>query len=248
MCVIVMKPIGVNLPSEKVLRECWDANPDGAGFAVSSQGNAPQYFKGFMTFESLMATVTWYDVTSNAILIHFRIATHGGINQGHTHPFPLVNDFEEMRKLEGSHECVVAHNGVFHIATPDSHSDTMQAISEMGNDPTMWWNCNYNVVSGSKLAILRSNGEYELLGYWMCDGGIFYSNQTYKWLGMRYTTAKVAKTEPATGSVTEISPEEFDSWTDTRNLWETGVSQLPSKSPHFYRWRRNRKNDNSYVH
>lgn len=221
MCVIVMKPIGAALPDTETLFDCWEENPDGAGFAVSSfECDKPYYEKGFMTFESFMDAVSWYDVTSNALVLHFRIATHGGVIPGHTHPFPLVTDIDAMRELKGDHECIIAHNGIFKIASPASHSDTMQAISEMGSDPVKWWANNPQITTGSRMAVLFGHGEYKLLGTWETEDGIFYSNLNHCYKNVYPSFTETVKANPSQDEIADYydsidyaaDPEEYREW------------------------------------
>ena len=37
MCVAIYKPANVKTPSLDTLKRCWDANPDGAGFALTGE-------------------------------------------------------------------------------------------------------------------------------------------------------------------------------------------------------------------
>ncbi len=50
MCVILVKEKGIELPTKKVLKCCWERNPDGAGFMFNDYGKVI-IMKGFMTFE-----------------------------------------------------------------------------------------------------------------------------------------------------------------------------------------------------
>ena len=51
MCVAIYKPENVQTPSLDTLKRCWDANPDGAGFALLTGGDkyAIEIHKGYMT-------------------------------------------------------------------------------------------------------------------------------------------------------------------------------------------------------
>ena len=39
MCVAIYKPENIQTPSLDTLKKCWDANPDGAGFALCTGGH-----------------------------------------------------------------------------------------------------------------------------------------------------------------------------------------------------------------
>ena len=49
MCVIVEKEKGKAVPENSVLKDCFQANPDGAGFAFARDGRV-EIRKGFMTW------------------------------------------------------------------------------------------------------------------------------------------------------------------------------------------------------
>ena len=80
MCVAIYKPAGIETPSLDTLKQCWDANPDGAGFALRTEGEySIGIHKGYMTWKQFVAAYEKYrlaDFTGD-LLLHFRIATHG---------------------------------------------------------------------------------------------------------------------------------------------------------------------------
>ena len=51
MCIIVYKPIGIDLPDKKTLETCFENNPDGAGF-MYRKGREIRIRKGYMNFLS----------------------------------------------------------------------------------------------------------------------------------------------------------------------------------------------------
>lgn len=227
MCVIIVKPIGATLPSNSVLKDCWEANPHGAGFAVSPLDANPFYHKGYMTFESFMDSMQWHDIVESALVLHFRIATHGSVSKANCHPFPLTDDISAMRKLKGNHTCILAHNGIFSISTPKTHSDTMQAISEMGDSPELWWLAHPHIVRGSKLAILRPYGEYKLLGQWEASDGCFYSNLNHE-AQLYYPQYRVTQTTDMLDLPATMSDEEFDDMDAQRDPWNGFLGKTPS--------------------
>ena len=114
MCVAVIKPKGAELPTESELLNCFNNNPHGAGY-MYIDNNQLHIKKGFMDFKSCYDSFHNENFTvDDAVFIHFRIATHGLIDGGNTHPFPLTQDTDLMRKTD----CVfngfgMMHNGVF---------------------------------------------------------------------------------------------------------------------------------------
>ena len=134
MCVAIFKPKNVQVPDRNTLNRCFDKNPDGAGFAIY-RNNKIEIHKGFMDFNSFYFNFLKSNPKKDEnILIHFRIATHGLVDRGNTHPFPLTDDFEFMRKKDlYFNGKVLVHNGVFHYPTDvvdkydkfHKYSDTM---------------------------------------------------------------------------------------------------------------------------
>ena len=76
MCIAIAKKIHSKCPSLDTLRNCWDSNPDGAGFAFNDAGRVV-IKKGFMTWNDFKTA--WlryskrYDFDNRGVLIHFRI-------------------------------------------------------------------------------------------------------------------------------------------------------------------------------
>lgn len=139
MCVIVYKPIGKKLPSTKTLKECFEHNPDGAGYMLPINNKAVIH-KGFMNFndfkEDIEKTIrdNKLDVTSTPIVLHFRISTQGGKQAGLCHPFPICRDYAEMRKLDNTSDMALCHNGII------SHCSTSSYYGGHYDFKTKSWN------------------------------------------------------------------------------------------------------------
>lgn len=125
MCVIIYKEAGKNIPSIELLRRCWNANPHGAGIAVSLKGKV-FFTKGLMSFDDLMRELIELDERFNLkeqkLFIHLRYGTSGGIRPEMTHPFPIEG--EELSSLKGWAKVVLAHNGVIKGLGNEEKSDT----------------------------------------------------------------------------------------------------------------------------
>mgnify|MGYP007022380159 CR=1 FL=1 len=57
MCILLVKPKGVMIPSDETLQQCFKSNPDGAGIAYCTKDRKIVIKKGLMTYESLIAEV-----------------------------------------------------------------------------------------------------------------------------------------------------------------------------------------------
>lgn len=206
MCVAILKPAGAECPSMSVLSDCWDANKDGAGVAVSESGGV-YIRKGFMTFGEFEAWFRKAKIarrTSQAVVFHFRIGTHGANDAGNTHPFPVSASPEVLRRLSGRFKEAVAHNGVFKntVTLPDV-SDTGQFIADCakaGGDPVKFWDDNKAVAGWSRLVVLKPNNKYVLRGDWHCveGSGCMFSNLGWTHKAVKYTP--LAKYTPPAGN------------------------------------------------
>jgi len=130
MCVAIYKPENVQMPSLDTLKKCWEANPDGAGFALFTGGDkyAIEIHKGYMTWKQFKAAFEKYrlaDFTGD-LLLHFRIATHGGISPGNTHPFSLTKDVKLLKHTNVLTNYALIHNGILPIKPEGDISDTME--------------------------------------------------------------------------------------------------------------------------
>lgn len=199
MCVIAFSPKGVDIPTETKLRQMWNHNPDGAGYAyVDKKGNVV-YRKGFMTFESLMKDLEAPErFKSTNFAIHFRIGTSGKNDGATCHPFPISNNFGDLRKTEGVADSVLFHNGILSeggIISPLA-SDTQDFVVAMY--PLLK---KYNrskardyfieeLTKGSRLLILYKNNTFKMFGDWQKDGDLWVSNLNYQygyqWYGSGY--------------------------------------------------------------
>ena len=196
MCIAIAKNIGVDVPSEETLRHCWDNNPDGAGFAFAHEGNV-FIKKGFMTWDNFINSFKFWDNKINfknkGLLIHFRIATHGGTNASMTHPFPIETDEGALSKPEYITLYAVVHNGI--ISLTSSKASRTQGISDTAifirdylsliAKNKRWFNNPNNIeliekLIDSKMAILDRYGNIKMTSGFDADNGVFYSNKTYQ--------------------------------------------------------------------
>lgn len=179
MCVIVVKRVGVEMPSWDILRACYNANPDGAGF-MWADGKQVHIRKGYMTWKAFRRALGSFlekdmDFKKTSMVFHFRIATHGGVEPALTQPFPVVSDFEKMRKLRGPCEYALAHNGVIAGYRSEPHlSDTMQFIRDWVTHRS-----DTPSIGMSKMVLLDKMGHITRIGSGWSVGksGLCYSNK-----------------------------------------------------------------------
>lgn len=193
MCIIAAKPAGFPMPKDDILENMWYANPDGAGFMYAADGYV-HIEKGFMRFADFLAALDRlsmsYDLSSLAMVMHFRITTHGGTKPENTHPFPVTDNLPSLKKLHGKTKLAVAHNGIIDI-TPRSKdiSDTMEYVASQLAPlhralPEFYKNKHAMLMVSnaiqSKMVFLTGKGEMYTIGKFETEDGMLYSNTSYK--------------------------------------------------------------------
>ena len=164
MCVIIVCPKGVALPSVDELRAAYMRNPDGCGFVSESDHYKSLHFSTFI--RRLMKR----NINEN-VIIHFRLATHGSVSVKNCHPFYKAGYW-------------FAHNGVLPICSEHDKTDS-QICFERFIYPTIkkyGWGSDEHMKEmnewtdhGSKFAMLH-NGEIVKSGKFIERDGRFYSN------------------------------------------------------------------------
>ena len=185
MCIIVVKPIGKKL-DKSVMRICWEKNNDGAGFMYALD-NKIIIKKELKDFDKIWKQYTKLLIETNLeekknIVFHFRIQTHGNIDEDNCHPF-YINNGQHM---------AFCHNGTIssmESTMKDAKSDTVKFRDQILNHlPKNWMNnpalvtLVYKFISYNKLAFLHSDGMVNIMNKSKGeeDKGIWYSNSGYK--------------------------------------------------------------------
>jgi len=189
MCIIAIKPTGMNLQSEEILKECFKSNPDGSGFMYNN-GRKVVIKKGFMSYKDFKNAIDSVpDIISKTVVMHFRITTHGGTSQQNCHPFPLSKHKRDLTKLNATTNLGIAHNGIIPIDVKDSTiSDTMEYIKTRLYKHYRWDKefyfssktlCKIEKEINSKMVFLHPDGSFEKVGNFVEDEGYLYSNYSY---------------------------------------------------------------------
>lgn len=198
MCIIVAKNKGVELPTKKTLQQCFERNKDGAGI-MYVKDNKVIIEKGLMTFQEFYQKLRSIkkmfggDLTNKAIVMHFRIGTHGENDGETTHPFPISSNFEDLRATYFETDIAMVHNGIISAYNYDSVlSDTQTFIRDYvsvfkdlkknfyKNDKVMKIISNEVNISSNKLCFLDNKENIYYYGNKVEDNGVIYSNTTYK--------------------------------------------------------------------
>src|SRR5688572_22394359 len=118
MCIAILKPEGIVIPEYR-LRNCFENNPDGAGFMYADRASdSVKIRKGFFTFNAFMQAYTHAveDAPDATFGIHFRISTSGRIDKHNGHPHRI------------DRRTAVIHNGILDIQVPKESPDSDTVI------------------------------------------------------------------------------------------------------------------------
>lgn len=195
MCIAIYSPKGNDIPCEEYLRNCFDNNSDGAGFAFNHNGHV-EIVKGFMNWNDFHQTFSDYaskfDFKSKGVLLHFRIATHGKVNASNCHPFPVTDKDKQLKKSKSCCDFACVHNGIISLTADKekSCSDTYifvrDYLSKISSNKG-WFKNKANIklienLINSKMAILNGNGDIIATdGFKKSSDGNFYSNESYSY-------------------------------------------------------------------
>jgi predicted glutamine amidotransferase len=203
MCVIVTKPMNSPMPPDSAIESMWNSNPDGAGFAYALN-NKVHVEKGFMTLKALQNGLAGLEkrlksqvnmtLDEVALLVHFRITTHGGTSPELTHPFPITRDTAYMLSTDYKADVVIAHNGIIStVPVTAQNSDTTQYIRDilvpMKNSNRRFMENKHmleiieKTINSSRFTFLDKDGNFHFVGNWQTDPdtpGCSYSNLYHK--------------------------------------------------------------------
>ena len=190
MCIAAYKPANATI-SEETLRRMYSANPDGAGVMYAQSGTL-YIIKGLMTADAFVAAAQAIPAECPAVL-HCRIASHGSVRPELTHPFVVAKSVKEITSLyaEITDGYAVAHNGIICDMDigADDISDTVAYVRDilypLSRGGSLTTNRFKAIISKtidySRLAIMEPSGKTALYGSgWIWDGGVAYSNSSYK--------------------------------------------------------------------
>ena len=194
MCIIAFKPVGVKLPKEKILKNCYSNNPDGVGIAIQREGQI--IINKFMEENPFIAYHRNNARKNDNIIYHFRIATHGQVNLQNCHPFIITKDWEEMGKgYSITNKNILAHNGIITSFADNHGKSDSKMLAHLLADEDINENLFKSVgiqklieavVDSDKLIVMNKKGNYFLLGNFEKSKGIYYSNFSFRYKYSRY--------------------------------------------------------------
>ena len=220
MCLIIVKPSGVAMPSDKYIVNAYNNNSDGFGIAWRQQGMSRVVIqKGIMTIAGVFSLLdSIKDPLNKTIMMHFRLATEGKICPENCHPFPISNKVSQLQALEVESRYAIAHNGIilafnskrwgatvyggtWNKDLSDTQEFILDYLAGMGkalfNPKVLELIHEY---TESKFAILSPDA-IKLIGDFEEENGLYYSNTSYKWQYGYYKVSTFDKNKDNTGDV-----------------------------------------------
>lgn len=177
MCIAIVQPAGCKI-KEDHLRNSFEGNSDGAGFAYVKEGKVVVE-KGFMTLHPFLDRYEEIHETFGKeapVLAHCRIATAGKISKDNCHPF----------RIKGG---AMIHNGhLWNTEYDGEKSDTREFAEIFYNildyDSIIKAVHSYDfleIIGYDKMAFLYDDGRFTTAGDWVSDedSGVLFSNRGY---------------------------------------------------------------------
>lgn len=179
MCIAILNTKTVTLKKD-LLRNCWENNGDGAGILYIDKKQL-KVFKEMTSFDNFYKN--YMDIRHrygrNNMVLHFRISTHGRVNETNCHPFLVDNNIGFV------------HNGmIYDVPNSTEFSDTYMFNETILKNLKVGFEHNDTVLdmlqsfigSGSKLIFLNKDNHYAIVnekaGHW--NMGCWFSNNSYK--------------------------------------------------------------------
>jgi len=194
MCVICASAAGVRQPSDDELHRMFNSNPHGAGYMFARDG-VVTISKGFMSWADFRHAIHYEKFTeADAVVYHCRISTQAGVGPEMTHPFPITKNIAATRMLDLTCPIGVAHNGIVELTTDHRdkiYNDTahfaaeflpylIRSADDLHDEAIL--DAVYRIAR-SKFAFLDSTGYIATVGDFIEDGGLLFSNTSYKSAG-----------------------------------------------------------------
>jgi predicted glutamine amidotransferase len=178
MCIAIANGKKTTLKKEWI-KNSWENNGDGAGIMWLNNGKL-EYFKELKSFDAYYKK--YIDVRrlfpKSNLLLHFRISTHGKINETNCHPFVV------------SEEVGFIHNGMIHQVERNTEFSDTYMFNELilKKLPKGFQHCVAtkelleSYIDSSKLVFLDTDNKFSIVneqaGHWFND--CWFSNSSYK--------------------------------------------------------------------
>ena len=209
MCLAIYKPQGIQI-SKRYLRNGFEGNNDGAGFAYASKGTIV-IRKGFFSFADFMQAYKPHQ--NKPCVIHFRMTTHGATNEKNCHPFALCGQ-----------KYALVHNGILDIEQSEDKgmSDTWHfaeliltpMLSVHSPDkPSFRYLVESTIGNGNKLVIMDASGKATIYnekagewhkGCWFSNSGYLFDRRSF-WTSWDYSKKASKEASKGRGYITLLN-------------------------------------------
>lgn len=180
MCIIAIKKLGVNYPSQETMDEMCRRNPDGFALGWHIKGQKKSHIIRTLDVKKIMKKyqqlVKQYDKDDCTMFLHARIKTHGTIKVENCHGW-----YSHIAKT------LFAHNGILSIENRNDLTDSetfYRDIFEPIFSVYGWRGAEkaINAIIGtSKFCFLDQDGNLRHYGNYIEESdGMLYSNTSYK--------------------------------------------------------------------
>lgn len=167
MCIIIVKPSGVELPSDNLLRAAAALNRDGCGFMTD---DGVVYHALYRDLDLFLSVLRRRAPKEAAAAVHFRMATHGSVSLKNCHPFNYQGELFMM------------HNGVLPIESRHDLTDSEIYLRRVGGRLARHGLVSGEAVRvfdvrGNRFAVLDAKRRHiALFGDFQTVGGVSFSN------------------------------------------------------------------------
>jgi hypothetical protein len=190
MCVIAIS-LGEKV-SREVFERMWRSNDDGFGLVYRARGGVG-IVKGIMDEEEAWEAYAQLPEGVPHVL-HFRLATHGGVRPELTHPF-VVSEESSIVEAGVVTEPVLAHNGVWglyaakqrelKLGGPVSDSRVLAAwLGRLAKERPLREVLEenyYEIVSAGRVVVVDpATWKIYVVGDWIREGPFLFSNGSYR--------------------------------------------------------------------
>ena len=206
MCVIIYKDKKTTLEFETV-RFAYDTNPDGVGVAINDGDTWT--IKKYMYPSRQQLKTLCNNLKDKEAILHFRIATSGGINLDNCQPFLFDDDRQ-----------VLFHNGVIYSLNGISSykSDTRLLINILEKEKEDINNILFNISekSNNKFVLLDDNNDVQFFGEFKNYKGLLCSN-------LNFVPRPAAPATPKGKEKTPVFKNYADFFESRRTHWQDDI-------------------------
>jgi hypothetical protein len=206
-------------PTEDELVAAGESNSDGAGIAwINHETKKVEWIKGLKDGHEVQKILETGIIKHYPAIIHFRIASIGGVLPELTHPFPLTP--QVPLELKGIANAVLFHNGTWNSwnaslmpalaaqngkwpAGPWSDTRALAWFAARGGSNAIDLVYDNTSLKGDRIAILSGDGKVYTRGHFDKKDGFLASNSSYEYRANR-KKAQIATASGGGGNVSNF--------------------------------------------